>query len=97
MPVNPQTAEQIAAKLTEAQRLTLLALTTEPQFASRETFNARSAEGLCWVPYGLYAAQGWELARRVYFDGRRPQFVLTPLGLEVRRILSPSCVEEGKQ
>lgn len=81
------TAEQIAARLNEAQRRGVLALSAEPQFSGRATFHARTAEGLCWVPTERYSISGWDLARRVYFDGRRPQYVLTPLGLEVRAIL----------
>lgn len=84
------TAEKIAAGLSEAQRRGLRALSETPQFASKATFHSRTAEGLCWVPHGLWAVTGWELARRVYFDGKRPQFCLTPLGLEVRKLLESS-------
>jgi hypothetical protein len=75
---------KLAASLTEAQRRAVLAMDAEPRLPGRETFNAKSAWALCWMPKGLYSYEGWELAKRTYHDGRRSAYHLTDLGLALR-------------
>jgi chromosome condensin MukBEF complex kleisin-like MukF subunit len=78
----PTSAEAIAAGLTEAQRRTVLQLTEELQPARRNTFSALAAFNL--VSRGVTKiACVWT---NEFPDGR-DCYRLTPLGLEVRRII----------
>jgi hypothetical protein len=80
-------AEKIAAGLPGGARRACLAMTDQWQFCGKQTFNANGAWSLHWFKggHGRGAIAEMELLK----DGKwfRYAYRLTPLGLEVRKVL----------
>jgi len=79
--------QEIADKLSEAQRRATLAMTDEWQFCGRATFTAGGAHSLHWARIRLGRAALAERERRKDGKWSRDAYRLTPLGLEVRDYL----------
>lgn len=85
-------AERIAGRLPKGAKRAALAMTADWQFSGKATFNANGAWSLHWTRGA--GGRGAVAEMECQKDGKWPRYAyrLTPLGLEVKRILE----EEGR-